>query len=429
MLAVTALTVTLWMFRVMSTGIVSILMMALMIPAGVRPALALSGFSAPSFWILVAVLFYGFAMETTGLARRIAYYTLSLFPATYTGISLAFLAMGFILTLGIPSSTVRTAIMVPIGWALVKSLDLPDRSRGAALIMLTTVEMAVVPGSAILYGSLFGLVIDTLFHTKHLALSWIDYIKIMSVPTFLLSGLILIANQLVMRPERLVHREPRFAHRRLKEMGPPTRSEIITALIVILSILFWATERYHHLPSFFIGMVAVPLLALTGILREEQIGTSVSWNLLLFLGGAFSLSNVIQQYDITSWVAGFLVPAAHHLAFSRVLLLISISISMLALRFLDPSGFIAIPVLFLPLVDVTTRAGIPPLVLAAPLLFAAAPFWFAYQSPWVATAEGITLGRGFSGSQRALLGSVYAVQVLVALILSVGYWKLFGFLR
>jgi anion transporter len=428
-LAVTALTVILWMFRVMSTGIVSILMMGLMIPAGVKPAVALSGFNAPSFWILVAVLFYGFAMQTTGLARRIAYYTLSLFPATYTGISLAFLSMGFALTLGIPSSTVRTAIMVPIAWALVKSLDLEDRSRGAALIILTTVEMAVVPGSAILYGALFGVVIDTLFHTKHLALSWIGYIQVMFVPTVVLCFLILIVNRLVLRPERMPERHPQFARQRLREMGRPSGAEIITGLLVLLSIVFWSTERYHHIPSFFIGMMGVPVLALSGIVREDQIGTAVPWNLLLFLGGAFSLANVIQQYDITPWLAGFLVPIAQRLSFSYVLLLVAIAILMLVLRFLDPSGFVAIPVLFLPLVDVTTAAGIPPLVLAAPLLFAAAPFWFAYQSPWVATAEGMIDNQGFSGSQRALLSTVYATQVIVALVLSVGYWRLLGYLH
>jgi anion transporter len=428
-LAVTALTVTLWMFRVMSTGVVSILMMALMIPAGVKPAVALSGFSAPGFWILVAVLFYGFAMQATGLARRIAYYTLSLFPATYTGISFAFLTMGFVLTLGIPSSTVRTAIMVPIAWALVKSLDLANRSRGAALIMLTTVEMAVVPGSAILYGSLFGLVIDTLFHNKHLVLSWSGYIGVMFIPTVLLCLLLLVANRLALRPEPIPPRQPQFAQQKLREMGSASRAELITGLLVVISILFWATERYHHIPSFFIGMIGVPVLALAGILREEQIGTAVPWNLLLFLGGAFSLANVIQQYDITGWLAGFLVPAAQRLSFSYVLLLISVAILMLALRFLDPSGFVAIPVLFLPLVDVTTAAGIRPLILSAPLLLAAAPFWFAYQSPWVAMAEGMTGNQGFSGPQRALLSTVYATQVILALILSVGFWRLMGYLH
>jgi len=69
-LAVTALTIALWMFRAIGNGIASVLMMALMVAIGVRPALALSGFSSPSFWVLLAVLFYGFAMQQTGLAKE-----------------------------------------------------------------------------------------------------------------------------------------------------------------------------------------------------------------------------------------------------------------------------------------------------------------------------------------------------------------------
>ena len=123
-LAITAFTVTLWVFQVLNNGIAAILMMALMIPAGVRVPDALSGFSQGSWWILAAVLFYGCAMKNTGLASRISYYILSLFPATYTGILTAFLLIGLILALGIPSMTVRTAIMVPIAWAVVQSLGI-----------------------------------------------------------------------------------------------------------------------------------------------------------------------------------------------------------------------------------------------------------------------------------------------------------------
>jgi len=41
----------------------------------------------------------------------------------------------------------------------------------------------------------------------------------------------------------------------------------------------------------------------------------------------------------------------------------------------------------------------------------------------------MTDNQGFSGSQRALLSTVYASQVVLALILSVGYWRLMGYLR
>ena len=61
-LAVTGFTIVLWAFQVMNNGVASVLMMALLIPAGVKPVLALSGFSSGSWWILMAVLFYGFAM-------------------------------------------------------------------------------------------------------------------------------------------------------------------------------------------------------------------------------------------------------------------------------------------------------------------------------------------------------------------------------
>ena len=143
-LAITAFTVCLWVFQVVNNGIAAVLMMALMIVAGVKPPDALSGFSAGSWWILVSVLFYGCAMKNTGLAQRISYYILSLFPATYTGILSAFFLVGIVLALGIPSMTVRTAIMVPIAWAVVQSLGIKPGSKGSALIILTTVEMAVV---------------------------------------------------------------------------------------------------------------------------------------------------------------------------------------------------------------------------------------------------------------------------------------------
>src|SRR5713101_508749 len=123
-LAITAFSAILWAFQVINNGVASVLMMGLMIVAGVRPPLALSGFGSPPFWVLVTVLFYGFAMKKTGLAERLSYYILSLFPCTYSGILSAFFVIGFVLALGIPSMTVRTAIMVPIAWALVLSLGL-----------------------------------------------------------------------------------------------------------------------------------------------------------------------------------------------------------------------------------------------------------------------------------------------------------------
>jgi anion transporter len=428
-LAITGFSATLWAFQVMNNGVASVLMMALLILAGVRPPLALSGFGSPPFWILVTVLFYGFAMKKTGLAERLSYYILSMFPGTYSGILSAFFVIGFVLALGIPSMTVRTAIMVPIAWALVESLELPNRSRGAALIVLTTVEMAVIPGLAFLYGSLDGPIVVAAFEIKHLPLTWLGYAQVITFPTLLLCVLILIGNQWVMRPEFPLERPPAFARERLGALGRFRRAELITAIVVILSIVFWTTDRYHHLPSFVAGALGMAVFALSGILRDEDIGTAVSWSLLLYLGGVFGLANVIQDTKVTDWVAGFFVPVARQLTPHLALLSVVLAIAMFLLRFLDPSSFIAISVLFLSVVDVTSAAGIPPIVVMAPILIASVPFWMSYQNFWIAMGEGLTGNLAFNPAQRFRLANTYAVLMLVTATVAVAYWRFIGVLK
>jgi di/tricarboxylate transporter len=316
--------------------------------------------------------------------------------------------------------------MVPIAWALVQSLDLKPRSKGSALIMLTTIEMAVVPGLGLLYGSLDGPVVASVFELKHLPLSYLAYARVLYLPVLVLCALIVFGNQWVLKPERALDASPEFVRNQLRELGSFKRDEMITAFIVICSIVFWSTDRWHHLPSFFIGMVGLSIFALAGIVGNADIAGGISWTLLLFMGGIFSLQNVLTEYKITDWLAGYFVPIAQHLTFSPVVLLLAVGIAMLAVRFLDPSGFIAIVVLFVPIVDTTTLAGIPPMILTAALLIPSVPFWATYQNIWVAMGDGITEGLAFSGAERVRLANMYAVFALLTVAASVGYWKLIG---
>lgn len=427
-LAIAAFTAIVWAAQAINSGIASILMMALLIAAGVPPPRALSGFADGAFWVLLTVLFYGFAMKKTRLAERISYYILSLFPGTYAGILTAFFVIGLILALGIPSMTVRTAIMVPIAWALVQSLGLSPQSKGSALIILTTVEMAVVPGFAFLYGSLAGPVVAKSFDAKHIPLTWLSYAQAITFPTLVLCVLILVGNQFLLRPEAPLNAPPGFAKDRLKALGSLHQAELVTAIVIALSILFWITAPFH-LPSFFVGMVAIAVFAVFGILRDEDIATGVSWPLLLFIGGIFGLANIIQDFKITDWLAGFFVPIVQRLTFSTVAVILAMAVAMFLFRFLDPSSFIAIAVLFLSVVDLTTAVGIPPIVLMAALMLASAPFWLLYQNFWLAMGEGLTGNQACTGPQRARLAHGYAIFTLISLVTGIGYWKLIGLLK
>jgi di/tricarboxylate transporter len=171
-------------------------------------------------------------------------------------------------------------------------------------------------------------------------------------------------------------------------------------------------------------MFGLAVFGLTDIVTDKDIPGAVSWTLLLFLGGNFSLANVVEELRITDWLAGYVVPVARQLTFSVALFLVVVAVAMLLLRFLDPTGFLAIPVLFLSIADVTIAAGIPPLVLTAALVLAAAPFWATYENFWMAMGEGLTSGQAFTARQRVQLANIYAACVLVTLVISVGFWRL-----
>src|SRR5262249_6527667 len=143
-------------------------------------------------------------------------------------------------------------------------------------------------------------------------LTWGGYAQFLTVPTLILCGLILTLNMLLFRPEAPIRASRDFALGKLRALGPFKRAELITALVIVISIAAWSYPWGLQLPplrliTFMIGMFGLAVLTLAGIIQDQDIGTGISWTLMLFLGGIFSLTHIIPQYKITNWMAGILV--------------------------------------------------------------------------------------------------------------------------
>jgi hypothetical protein len=170
------------------------------------------------------------------------------------------------------------------------------------------------------------------------------------------------------------------------------------------------------------------VFAVTGILTDADIPNGISWTLMLFLGGIFGLQTVIPDAKITDWLASMMVPHMQALVSTPITLLILLSLVMLALRWLDPTAFIAIPLVFLPLAEPLAKAGIPPLILTAPLLLCSAPFWMPYMNFWIAMGDGITAREAWNRGQLVLTATLYAIAAIVAAVVGYFYWRMVGVL-
>ena len=427
-LAIIALAVVFWITDVLNAGITALLALGLLITARVPSSVALGGFAGGAFWILVCVLFFGTAMDKTGLARRISYRILMTFPPTYPGILCAFMLIGFVLTLGVPSMTVRTAIMVPIAFALVQAIKLPLPSPGAALIVLGTFQMAVLPGCAILTGSLWGPFIAGLFATAGIPLTWFGYARVLALPTVIWCGMVVAVNLLVLRPPPAAGMSRDVVRVEMQRLGPMGRAERLTAVIVAVAITAWAAQPWHGVPPEAIGMVALAALFATGVLVPADIGTGIPWALAIFVGGMLSLTTVMNAYAINVWLGTYIVPAVQPFVDNPFFLALAFSVAVAAMRFVDPIGFIAIAAFFLTLAGFMADRGVPPLVLTAIILFPIHVFWFNYQNIWLVMTEGISKASAYTNADRLTLSSAFFGVTVVALWLSVVYWRAIGVL-
>lgn len=425
-LAVMALAVVLWVTDVLAAGITALLTLGLLILAGVPSSVALGGFASGAFWILVSVLFFGTAMDKTGLARRIAYRILLIFPATYAGILIAFMLIGFILTLGVPSMTVRTAIMVPIAFALVQAIGVPLPSAGAALIVLGAFEMAVLPGCAVLTGSLFGPFIAGLFASAQLPITWFAYAQVMALPTLVWCALLVVANLLALRPPVAPGMNKDLVRAEIQKLGGVSRMEGLTAAIIGAAVIAWAAQPWHGTPPEAIGMVALAALFATRVLMPSEIGPGIPWALAIFVGGMLSLTTVMSTYRIDVWLGSYIVPAVQPFVDSPFLLVVALSTAVAAMRFADPVGFITIAAFVVPLSGFVASRGVPPLVLTALVLLPVHVFWFNYQNIWIVMTEGIAKKSAYTDAHRVKLATVFFGVTILALWFGVVYWRVIG---
>ncbi|MGQ9825942.1 MAG: SLC13 family permease [Desulfotomaculales bacterium] len=423
-LAVIVCAVIFWVFNLLPGSITALLVMGSFLALGMRPELVFNGFTNPSFWLLVSVLFYGHVVEKTGLGRRICFFLLARFGTSYPGILFAFFLTGALLSLGIPSMTVRTAIMVPIAWTLVKELQLEERSPESAAILFGAVLMAVVPGLSFLTGSLWGPFFVGLFPpAEQQAVSWGNWLKVFGLPAALLSFCVIPLIQLCLRPRALTLRNVGSVARLA---GPLSREEKIAAAIITLAVFGWTTQSWHGVSGTITGMVCLALFFAAGLLRESEIGAAVSWHLVLYAGGLMGLAKIIEEYGFHKLLAvqflKWFAPDSGGVFYLTACLFIL----TLFLKFFDPMGFLTLAILFLITKEAAVSSGIQPLVLGAVIIFPAHVFWFSYQSLPVLVGEGITGGRAWSSRQRYVVATFFTLVTMAVVLLSIFFWRVTG---
>ena len=332
---------------------------------------ALDGFSSSSAYLIVGAFILAVAMVRTHLAERITYQILVRTGSSPTRITLGVTLVNIVLAFLVPSSTARTAILLPECLSILAIFGAEGRSKFAANLLLTLTMTNATIGAGILTATVPNPVtVEFVAKADGHVISYAEWLAYGFPPALLMTFVTWWLIQLVFRPETrgLQSRVDERIRENLAAMGATSPAEWRTLAVFLAITLLWATQGVTKLDTTVVCLLGVGVLFLPkiGVLDWDTASKGVSWQVLLIAGGGISLGDMLLKTGAAAWLANAIF---HGLGLGTASTLVVIVAVMLIVQFLHVIfvGTTAMATALLPIVlAMAGTAGVSPVALALP---------------------------------------------------------------
>ncbi len=259
---------------------------------------AFGGFADQTPWFLFGASLIGMMATKSGLARRLAYTVLANVGAGYFRASLlGFILSSFLLTFLVPSGIACVVIMAAVAIGIMEVFGLGHGSNVGRGIFVTitctagTFDKMVVAGAASILGR--GLIQKGTGIQVYWSQWLLAFLPCALVTIFFTWRLIVW----LYPPEKeALEGGAAFLRESLAKMGPFSREEKRSLLLMLIAIALWATDLIHHISPAVIG-IGIGLLAAVpgvGVLDQEDL-KRVNYLPVFFTAAAISMGDVLVQ--------------------------------------------------------------------------------------------------------------------------------------
>ena len=486
-LGILIMTIVWWITGVLPEFVTAVVMAVLfVVVAGISVGATFSTFASSTWWLLLSAFTLGVGMKTSGLMRRIALAIVRKFPRTFRCQVIAQLVTGTVLGPLIPSLAVKGAMLAPLAMSIGDELGYERQGKratglfAAMLVGIRTVAPTIVSASVTGYALMATLPADVQEQFNMAswfvaALPWL--VVVLALNYFLIMGMygrgeasacdavedspsdtvgapgnaqsleqssLRCGTRFVGAAECADSRqdeagnsagEPSRGGTDLNDnqsipdgLGPLSVVEKRMLAIILVTVVLWATEPFHHISAMAVGLAALVFMFVLKVIDVPAFKSGVNWTSLLFIGIALGLGSVFAEAGLNDWVMQTCGPAFQALAGNPYLLVLGIGAITVVLRFLIVSEVAYLNLLMAFLVPMAASVGVNPWVLGFSA-YALVIAWFAkYQSPIYLAAFYAVDGKMAKHSELAKYCGVYLATCLAGLVVCVPYWQWMGLL-
>ncbi len=386
-IALLVFAVILWATEAYHLAITSIVILFLQPLIGVAPFdEAIQGFANGIIFLMLGGFIIAEAIRKSGLAQRLTYWMLAKVGTTPDrGLFVGVFSTGLLSAW--MENVVAYAMLLPIIKEIIPMMGSKNPENGKS-----NFAKAMVLGAS--YGSLaggFATPIGTapnLMAFAYLNLPFANWMAFGFPLAIVLLIVIWKVLGLIFPSEvKGISGGKGFMQGKLTEMGPITKNEKISAIILLFTISLWVTSTLTGLNSYAIALMGAFLFFAFGILNWEDAQKNVDWGLIVFFGGALSLGFALLNTGAAEWIINNIIGI---FGSDPSTLVIMIVLMIIAVCITQVMSNIALAAILVPLsVTLAEAQGLALGTYAVPVAIACSlSFMFPMADPTVAMAYG-----------------------------------------
>lgn len=418
-------------FDVIPDYIVTTIMLCLWVLIGsVKFTVAFAFFSNPNWWIVMGAFGLGFAASKTGLLRRISLLIMKALPTTFKGQTLALIGSGTIIAPLIPSFTAKAAVCAPLSLGISDAMGYEHKSRGASGLFAANVVGFIASAPAFLSASYLSFMIVSLLPKQIQAqYDWVQWFILMLPWTIIVLVCGYFCIVFMYKPEEKDALPKGYVAEELAKMGPMSRKEKTTLIVLVVTLLFWMTGKLHGIDASIVAVLAVTILLIVGVIERPEFRSGLNWDALVFLGGIVGIGSVFPALGIDKWMGQLVEPVIMPLTKDIYIFIIALSVITIVLRFAILSQTALIAIFILMLTPMAQASGISPWVIGI-IVYAAGNTWtvFYQNAPYIAGYYA-TGGDFINHNSQIKMSVAYMIICTVGLLACVPLWQFMGIVK
>jgi len=298
-----------WIFEVVPIGVTSITIGVIQAIFLIRDArVAFSDFMDPAVWFILGSIVIGMAFTQSGLTKRLAYRMLLIVGERTILIYFGCFILTAVLTL-IMAHTAVAATVYPLLIAIYSLYSDDDKPTNFGKGLFIGMAFVAGAGSIItLLGAARGAVAIGFFNDiVGREITFFELSYYMAPFGFIMVLLLWIYISLRFSPEKKrivgLRERARSLH---KSLGPMNYREVLTLIIVILTITLMCLRSFYPelkmIDKSAIILTSTILFYLLKLLSLDQL-EEIPWNIILLFGGAMSIGYCLWQTGAADWLA------------------------------------------------------------------------------------------------------------------------------